>query len=200
MRKTYNHKFNMFDLYDSTVRGLRAFPHLIINRITRRVDEELIERLMLATTEVNGCELCSYAHTKMALKQGFSQEEIDALLSGSKAYVKENEAIAIFFAQHYADTMAKPDKESFEKLKQKYGKKEAMVMVRSIQVMMLANIQGVPISAFIARLKGNTYDTSSLFYEIGMMLFTLLVFPIGLLDALLRSILRIPIIRFNSTT
>ncbi|MDY0023535.1 MAG: carboxymuconolactone decarboxylase family protein [Candidatus Izemoplasmatales bacterium] len=77
MRNKYNHKFNILNLYDATVRGMRALPHLIFNRIKKRVDNDLIERLMLATTEVNGCELCSYAHTKMALKQGFSQEEIN---------------------------------------------------------------------------------------------------------------------------
>ncbi|MFC0273464.1 carboxymuconolactone decarboxylase family protein [Metabacillus herbersteinensis] len=31
---------------------------------------------MLAVTEVNGCEFCSYSHTKIALEQGMSQEEI----------------------------------------------------------------------------------------------------------------------------
>lgn len=200
MRNKYNHKFNILNLYDATVRGMRALPHLIFNRIKKRVDNDLIERLMLATTEVNGCELCSYAHTKMALKQGFSQEEINSFLSGSKAHVKEEENIAILFAQHYADTKAKPSKSSYEFLEETYGKKEAKIMVRAIQVIMMGNIQGIPISAFISRLKGNSYENSSLFYELLMILFTLIVYPFALVDAILRSIFRFPAIRFEKST
>ena len=50
---------------------------------------------------------CSYAHTQMALKQGFSREEIEAFLSVSKAYVVSEEASAILFAQHYANSRAR---------------------------------------------------------------------------------------------
>ncbi len=32
------------------------------------------ERIMLAVTEVNGCEVCSYYHTKEALKAGLSED------------------------------------------------------------------------------------------------------------------------------
>ncbi|MDY0023536.1 MAG: hypothetical protein RBR66_01260 [Candidatus Izemoplasmatales bacterium] len=114
--------------------------------------------------------------------------------------MKEEENIAILFAQHYADTKAKPSKSSYEFLEETYGKKEAKIMVRAIQVIMMGNIQGIPISAFISRLKGNSYENSSLFYELLMILFTLIVYPFALVDAILRSIFRFPAIRFEKST
>jgi AhpD family alkylhydroperoxidase len=47
---------------------------------------------MLAVTEVNGCEMCSYAHTKMALEAGLSNDEIQQMLAG------DNWA---YFPQHF---------------------------------------------------------------------------------------------------
>lgn len=32
------------------------------------LDKHFMERIMLGVTQVNGCPLCSYAHTKMPLK------------------------------------------------------------------------------------------------------------------------------------
>jgi len=46
------------------------------------IHRKFIERIMLAVTQVNGCRLCSYAHTKIALENGLEQNEISALLSG----------------------------------------------------------------------------------------------------------------------
>lgn len=51
---------------------------------------------MLEVTEVNGCEVCSYAHTKIALEKGLSNKEIQMLLSGNVERVSADEAVAIF--------------------------------------------------------------------------------------------------------
>lgn len=199
MTKKLKYKFNIFEVYDSTSRGIRAFPHLVLNRFKNRVSLELIERLMLATTEVNGCEVCSYAHSKMALKQGFNQEEIDAFLSGSKSYVKESEAKAILFAQHYADSKARPDLETYKELQETYGKKEAKIMVKAIQVMMMGNLHGIPLSAFFARLKGKPYENSTLMYEISFLILEPLFFVVGFLDAMISTLTRRPTIKFEKS-
>jgi AhpD family alkylhydroperoxidase len=109
MRTSFKHKFGLIHEYEAFVLVCRAMFHLIQNSITPIIDMHFIERLMLATTEVNGCDACSYAHTQMALKSGFSKEEIDALLSGDKAFVVQEEAKAILFAQHYASSMGHPE-------------------------------------------------------------------------------------------
>jgi len=80
-------------------------------RKNKVMSSEFIERIMLAVTEVNGCEVCSYAHTKIALEQGMSEEEIGKLLSGDTEDIPAEEAPAIFFAQHYADTRGNPSRD-----------------------------------------------------------------------------------------
>ena len=72
---------------------------------------QLQERLMLAVTEVNGCALCSYGHSRMALEAGLSGQEIEELLGGQTDGAPKEELPAILFAQHYADTRGKPNRE-----------------------------------------------------------------------------------------
>ncbi len=184
LKKMYSYKL----LYISFVRAYRSFLTMMSNFIHKSVDSKLIERLMLATTEVNGCAACSYAHTRLALLEGFSQDEINAFLSGSDAYTKPEEATAILYAQHVADTMGQPDTEVKRVLIERYGVKEAKIIRSVINIIMMGNISGIPLSAFLYRLKGRPYANSSLNYELGMLLalplFALLALPHAVLDCL----------------
>jgi AhpD family alkylhydroperoxidase len=74
-----------------------------------RCDRQSAERISLAVTEVNGCELCSYAHTRLALDAGVSDAEARALLGGVTTGVPDDQLPGIAFAQHYADTRGHPD-------------------------------------------------------------------------------------------
>ena len=178
-------KYTMGQLYLSFVNGFVALPAVVKNHRKRTVDPHLIERLMLATTEVNGCEVCSYAHTRMALVEGFGQDEIEAFLSGSKAYVKAEEATAILYAQHVADTMGQPDLKAWERLVATYGEQHAAIMRAGITVMMMGNISGIPLSALLRRLRGKPYENSSLLYELSM----LLVQPVFMLAAAVQAMI-----------
>jgi AhpD family alkylhydroperoxidase len=178
-------KYSLSQMYIIIVKAVRSFPNLIRNRRSKEVDSKLIERLMLATTEVNGCDVCSYAHTKMALLEGFEQEEIDAFLSGSEAYVKKEEAKAILYAQHVADTMGNPDVESTDVLIQSYGESSSRIMRSSINVMMMGNVSGIPISALIRRIQGKPYQNSSIVYEISMILVQPIVFILAIIHAII---------------
>jgi AhpD family alkylhydroperoxidase len=173
-------KYSMAQLYLAFVNGYLSLPILSENRRKKIVDQKFIERLMLATTEVNGCEVCSYAHTQMALKEGFSKEEINSFLSGSEAYVKEEEAIAILFAQYVADTMGNPDPETYDRLIKEYGVQEARIIKAAISVIMMGNTSGIPLSAFLRRIKGNPFENSTILYEVSM----LLVQPVFMIMAL----------------
>ncbi|MDD2459158.1 MAG: carboxymuconolactone decarboxylase family protein [Eubacteriales bacterium] len=178
-------KYTMGQLYLSFVNGFVALPAVVKNHRKRTVDPHLIERLMLATTEVNGCEVCSYAHTRMALVEGFGQDEIEAFLSGSKAYVKAEEATAILYAQHVADTMGQPDLKAWERLVATYGEQHAAIMRAGITVMMMGNISGIPLSALLRRLRGKPYENSSLLYELSM----LLIQPVFMLGAAVQAMI-----------
>ena len=96
----YKYRYSGFEMYQILFNVYNALPILRKNRKIKTVDEAFIERIMLAVTEVNGCAVCSYAHTKMALESGFSIEEIEffqevTLISSPKKLCTD--------AENYAD-------------------------------------------------------------------------------------------------
>ena len=97
---------------------------------------------MLAVTSVEGCRYCSYLHTKLALKDGISQEEIGKLLSGDVEGCTEEEAVAILYAQHWAESNARPDPEVAQKLQEIYGSEEAEAIHLMLRMIRLGNLLG----------------------------------------------------------
>lgn len=124
------------------------------NKKSKLIDAHFIERLQLTVTEVNGCAACSYQHTQMALEQGMSNEEITSFLSGDGSFTKPEEAKAIMFAQHFADSRGFPKKSTYDSIVTEYGKKEARIILSASQVMIAGNMYGIPFSAFLSRLQG----------------------------------------------
>ena len=83
-------------------KGIRTIPFMIRATKSKQMDQQFIERIMLAVTEVNGCDICSYAHTKMALESGMSNEEIQNMLDGVVSDVPKQQLLAVMFIQHYS--------------------------------------------------------------------------------------------------
>lgn len=108
---------------------------------------------MLAVTEVNGCSYCSYAHTKMALEAGMSNEEIQKMLLGESDDIPEEEVSAIMFSQHYAETRGHPSKKSWDRIVEIYGINEAKGILGAIRIMMFGNAAGVAWGSFAIRFK-----------------------------------------------
>jgi AhpD family alkylhydroperoxidase len=100
------------------------------------------ERLMLAVTSVEGCRYCSYFHSKLALKGGISQEEIVKLLSGDFEGCPEEEALAVLYAQHWAESNARPDLEAVERLNDIYGSEKAEAIHLMLRMIRLGNLLG----------------------------------------------------------
>ena len=192
LRNEFKRKFSLLELYRSFVFVPRAMRQLVKNRKTKLVDPHFVERLQLAVTEVNGCAACSYQHTQMALARGMSNEEINSFLSGSNDYTKEEEAKAIMFAQHFADSRGFPKKYAYDAIEEEYGKKEAHVILSAVQVMIAGNMYGIPFSAFLSRLQGKPYKGSNLFYELGLLVIGLLSLPFVIIHALLRWLIGLP--------
>ena len=103
-RIEFKRKFSLREMYRAVVFAPRAMSKLIGNKKSKLVDKNFVKRLQLAVTEVNGCAICSYGHAKMALRQGMGREEISSFLNGDDNYIKPEEAKAIMFAQHFADS------------------------------------------------------------------------------------------------
>ena len=138
-KRTYKNLKGFFsDLY---------FPIKNRNRLKEVTAKKLIspafrERLMLAVTAVNGCRYCSYFHAKQALKSGLTPEEISRLLSGDVANCPEEEAVAIIYAQHWAEYDAHPDPKAVLKLQQAYGVERTEAIHLMLRMIRLGNLLG----------------------------------------------------------
>ena len=193
----FKRKFSLRELYRSFVFIPGAASKLIGNSKSKLVDKHFVERLQLAVTEVNGCPACSYQHTQMALEQGMSNEEIISFLSGGSDFTKPEEAKAIMFAQHFADSRGFPKKNTYDSIVEEYGKKEARVILSAVQTMIAGNMYGIPFSAFLSRLHGKPYKNSSLFYELGMLIVGVLCLPVAIIHGFLRRLIGLPNERFD---
>ncbi len=197
-RNEYKRKFSLYELYRAYLYAPRAIAGLIRNKKSKMLENQFIERLHLAVTEVNGCAACSYAHTRMALNKGMSNEEITAILNGDDTVIKPEEAKAIMFAQHFADTRGYPHRETYDEIVREYSVEKAEVILSAVQLMMVGNMYGIPYSAFLSRLKGRAYKDSSLFYEVWMLTAGSLCLPVALVHSLLLLIIGRPKVRFGT--
>ncbi|MGI6393454.1 MAG: carboxymuconolactone decarboxylase family protein [bacterium] len=196
-RNEFKRKFKLWELYCSLVFIPRAASKLTNNKKTKLVDKNFIKRLQLAVTEVNGCAACSYQHTQMALEQGMSNEEINSFLSGGDDFIIVEEAKAILFAQHFADSRGIPQESAYNTIAEEYGKKEAEIILAACQIMIAGNMYGIPFSAFLSRLKGKKYKGSTLFYELNMLVMGIIVLPIAIIHGYLRALVGLPNVKFG---
>jgi AhpD family alkylhydroperoxidase len=201
-RIEFKRKFSLREMYFAAVFAPRAMSKLNRNKKSKLVDKNFVKRLQLAVTEVNGCALCSYGHAKMALRQGMGSEEITSFLSGGGGdnFIKIEEAKAIMFAQHFADSRGYPKKYAYDSIVKEYGEEKAQIILSATQMMIVGNMYGIPLSAFLSRLKGKPYKDSSLFYEFKMQILGVLFLPIAIIHGFLRGLIGLPNIRFDKST
>jgi AhpD family alkylhydroperoxidase len=188
--------YTVAEQYAILVKGLRTMPRLVRARKAGLVSAHLSERIMLAVTEVNGCEICSYAHARMALESGMTREEIRMLLAGDTGAIPVDESPAIVFAQHYADSRGKPTRESWQRLVDEYGVAKSLGILAAARMMMIGNALGIAVSALRKRLKGRPVARSSLGYEAAMILSVVVLLPAALVHAAAAAALRTPVIAF----
>ena len=145
----YKKIYSVREFYSILYDGVRTMKYMIKAKKKKELSPEFIERIMLGVTEVNGCEVCSYAHTKMALEQGMAAEEIQQLLAGSADEIPVEEMPAYLFAQHYADRRGYPTEESWDRIVSLYGEDKAKGILGAVRAIMVGNAHGIAISAFI---------------------------------------------------
>ena len=149
----------------------------------RAGDEQYASRIMLAVTEVNGCALCAFAHTKYALDAGMDIDEVRQMLGGVTAGAPDRELPALAFAQHYADTGARPEMGAWDRLVTIYGDREALGVLGATRIMMWGNAVGLPLSLLRSRLRGEPQPGSSLPDEVVTTLGAFGVLPAALVHA-----------------
>jgi AhpD family alkylhydroperoxidase len=181
-KKLYSVKESYWIFYN----GIRTMKYMSKSKKNGELNSKFIERIMLAVTEVNNCSICSYAHTKWALEKGMSNEEIQKILAGVMDEIPSDEAPAVIFAQHYADTRGKPTKESWQRIVELYGISKAKGILGAIRMIMIGNTYGIARSSFFNRLRGKPDERSSLKYELSIILGTILI-PISFIHALISD-------------
>ena len=137
------------------------------------ISPRFAEHVMLAVTAVNGCRYCSYVHARMALEAGCSGKEIASLLNSTLKGIPGEEAIAIAFAHHYADTCGNPEHFALSRLVKTYGLQQSRDILNCIYVITIGNYMGNTLDAFRSRSRGIPPSQGSLFLEF-------LVFLIGM--------------------
>lgn len=117
----------------------------------RTVPRAFRERLMLAVIAVYGCRMCTWAHTREAFRSGVSEDEINGLLSGSVDDCPPDEAVGVLYAQHWADTDARPSPESGSMLVDKYGPEKARDIDLVLRMIRVGNLTGNTWDYFLYR-------------------------------------------------
>lgn len=178
--------YSVPETYRITAQAVRTVVGVVRNG--PRCDQEFAQRIRLAITEVIGCELCSYAHTKYALEAGMDRAEVRDLLGGITQGVPDAQLPAIAFGQHYADTRGHPGPGAWRAVVAQYGEQQALCVLVATRTMMWGNAVGIPLSALRARFQGRPDPNSSLGWEMRTTLGQLLVIPVAALDGLLSGL------------
>lgn len=130
------------------------------------ITKEFQNHIMLAVTEVNGCQACTWFHTKNAVRMNMSDQEIASLLSGTLEGLPEDEHRALLFAQHYADTFGVYNQADYEELISYYGEDKTEGIVATIRMIMFGNVNGIAFGSLKERIKGKKVSGSKFKYEV----------------------------------
>ncbi|MBU1142471.1 MAG: carboxymuconolactone decarboxylase family protein [Firmicutes bacterium] len=181
MNKYEKRKYNVFEHIPIVYRAALGFLTLKSLKKKKAMNFKLKERIMLAVTEVNGCVLCSYVHTKLALNGGMTDIEIKELLAGDLENVPAEESIAVLFAKDYAFNKEKIDPEFYNKLIEKYGKYKAKAILSACEVITMTNSMGISLGLLKETLTFKHVKKSNILNEILIPLLTMILYPIFLL-------------------
>ena len=188
--------FPLWEVYRIMTLAFRSIPQLRRAKRAGEMNHAFLERIMLAVTEVNGCAMCSYYHTRVALEAGFSAEEIRNMLGGHFSDVPAEQLDGVLFAQHYADQRGNPSIGSWQRLMERYGETGAYGILAVTRMIMMGNAVGIPSGSFLLRFRGRPDPRSNIFYELLVMIAIIPLMVIACLSALLLRLFRTPVIRF----
>lgn len=117
-----------------------------------RVSRAFAEKIMMAVTQVNGCRYCARFHTQLALKEGVPPDEIERILAAEIGHFPEHEAVALAFAQHWAETEGAPDPEAERRFRSYYGLEVSADILNWMRMMNFGNLAGNTLDAILWQL------------------------------------------------
>ncbi len=150
-RRTYR----FLEFVGDSLAVLVRLPMILRARRRRRVSKALEEKLMLTVTAVNGCRYCAWFHEREAARCRIPGAEVASLLSGAiDRPVGSDEASALLFAQHYAQSNRRPAPEAVARLREAYGDAVAGEILLITRIISLGNLAGNTYRSFLDRVRG----------------------------------------------
>jgi AhpD family alkylhydroperoxidase len=177
-------KFSLKEHVPITWRAGLAFVYLKALKRKKVMNFKLKERIMLAITEVNGCVLCSYVHTKLALSGGMSDLEIKTLLEGELELVPAEESLAVLFAKDYAFNHEILDSIYYQKIIERYGIDKAKAILSVSEMITMTNSMGISLGLLKQTLSFKHVKGSRIYNELLIPLLTMVLFPISVIAGL----------------
>ena len=184
-------KFGFFEHLPIIIRAARSFLYLRLFKKKNGMNFKFKERIMLSVTEVNGCTMCSFVHTKLALKAGLTQDDIQELLAGELVGVPKEESLGVLFAKDYAFNKETIDKAFYQKLVDTYNVRKARAILGVTEMITMTNSMGLALGLLKRTLTFKHVKGSNVLNEILVPLSTMVLFPLFL-------ILFLPVIPFYS--
>ena len=156
--------------------------HAIVKykKFMKKIDKPFKKQIMLTVSGVNKCSICSHVHTKGLIKSGASDEDLKVLFEGDFENLSKDAALALVFAQHYADETGNYDPEAFEKIIEYYGKDKAYGIMATIKMIMFGNNNGIALTNFFNRFKFKRNKKSKLITELYNGFFAYILLPVFL--------------------
>lgn len=132
----------------------RTLPRLARSYVKPSLSPALREKVILATTSVNDCRYCTWVHSRVAAAHGVDLDELRALLAGSELSPSDDrEALAVLYAQHYAEQRGNPDPELTRRLRDAFGEEDSEELLAYIRGICFANLAGNTLDAVLFRLR-----------------------------------------------
>ncbi len=134
---------------------------------TRRMPAAFVSKMMLAVSAVNGCRYCIWFHGSLLLSKNVTAEEVLGILHPLPGqHASTEEAVALLFAYHYADTERAPAPEMAEQLREHFGSDIACDIIGHLDMIYFANLIGNTFDAFLDRLRGKRRASGGFLFEL----------------------------------
>jgi AhpD family alkylhydroperoxidase len=154
----------------------------------KRISKAFAEKIMLAVTRVNDCRYCAYGHMRAALAMGVPEAELQKIMIGELGGFPEREAVALTFAQHYAESCCQPDPAAWQRLVDYYGIETAQDIQAYLRMITFGNLFGNTFDALLSRLTGKPASGSSVWSELGVILGGFVIVPFGIIARLFNRL------------
>ena len=174
-------KFGFFEQLPIIVKAARSFLYLRLFKKKNGMNFKFKERIMLAVTEVNGCQMCSFVHTKLALKAGLTNDDIQELLAGDLEGVPKEQSLGVLFSKDYAYNKETIDKAFYQKLEATYNVRTARAILGVTEMITMTNGMGLSLGFLKRTLSFKHVKGSNVFNELFVPLTTMILFPVLLL-------------------